>query len=411
ALGRSQFKPPTEKQISATTPTVILRPEHTRPSNGFSHHNPVTHLILYRRSSILLFFHGLSSSPTKRIPPACALPSAEDVTNIAAMRIQSSQTTFLLSALLPTLASAGTFDCGKIKVNSNTYDFLPLGGVHEISHVSNGNETSGYVTNTTYLIDICAPLGKFASRPEGKCDPSKNICGFVDKHPQDGNGDERWGYSVAGVESGEGAKEPELKLLKEVNEDLQGLRLKIAGGKYRSSVEAKEKAAAAVIDFKCDPDRSGLEGITTVKNNGEKRRRAEGDESSTDPSLTFKSFAPDDDDTYILKLDWRTRVACDNFQSGKESSSNSWGFFTWLIIIVFLGVAAYLIFGSWLNYNRYGARGWDLLPHGDTLRDVPYIFQDWFRRVVNTVQGGGTRGGTVRSSGFAAMYSDVVSLC
>ncbi|KAJ5226386.1 hypothetical protein N7468_007611 [Penicillium chermesinum] len=283
------------------------------------------------------------------------------------MRIQSSQTTFLLSALLPTLASAGTFDCGKIKVNSNTYDFLPLGGVHEISHVSNGNETSGYVTNTTYLIDICAPLGKFASH----------------KHPQDGNGDERWGYSVAGVESGEGAKEPELKLLKEVNEDLQGLRLKIAGGKYRSSVEAKEKAAAAVIDFKCDPDRSGLEGITTVKNNGEKRRRAEGDESSTDPSLTFKSFAPDDDDTYILKLDWRTRVACDNFQSGKESSSNS----------VFLGVAAYLIFGSWLNYNRYGARGWDLLPHGDTLRDVPYIFQDWFRRVVNTVQGGGTRGG------------------
>lgn len=25
---------------------------------------------------------------------------------------------------------------------------------------------------------------------------------------------------------------------------------------------------------------------------------------------------------------------------------------------LFLGVAAYLIFGSWLNYNRYGARGY-----------------------------------------------------
>lgn len=60
---------------------------------------------------------------------------------------------------------------------------------------------------------------------------------------------------------------------------------------------------------------------------------------------------------------------------------------------VFLSVAAYLIFGSWLNYNRYGARGWDLLPHGDNLRDIPYIFQDWFRRVVNTLQGSGSRGG------------------
>lgn len=50
-------------------------------------------------------------------------------------------------------------------------------------------------------------------------------------------------------------------------------------------------------------------------------------------------------------------------------------------------VAAYLIFGSWLNYNRHGARGWDLLPHGDTLRDIPYLLKDWSRKVVDTVQG------------------------
>ena len=64
-----------------------------------------------------------------------------------------------------------------------------------------------------------------------------------------------------------------------------------------------------------------------------------------------------------------------------------------VICSVFLAAAAYLIFGSWLNYNRYGARGWDLLPHGDTIRDVPYILQDWGRKVVDTVQGGGSRGG------------------
>ncbi len=60
---------------------------------------------------------------------------------------------------------------------------------------------------------------------------------------------------------------------------------------------------------------------------------------------------------------------------------------------VFMGVAAYLIFGSWLNYNRYSARGWDLVPHSDTIRDLPYLFRDWIRRVVDTVQGGGSRGG------------------
>ena len=60
---------------------------------------------------------------------------------------------------------------------------------------------------------------------------------------------------------------------------------------------------------------------------------------------------------------------------------------------VFLGVATYLIFGSWLNYNRYGARGWDLVPHGDTIRDIPYILKDMGRNVVNTVSGPGPRGG------------------
>ena len=60
---------------------------------------------------------------------------------------------------------------------------------------------------------------------------------------------------------------------------------------------------------------------------------------------------------------------------------------------VFMAVAAYLIFGSWLNYNRYSARGWDLVPHSETIRDIPYIFRDWMRSVINTIQGGGSRGG------------------
>lgn len=58
----------------------------------------------------------------------------------------------------------------------------------------------------------------------------------------------------------------------------------------------------------------------------------------------------------------------------------------------FLATATYLIFGSWLNYNRYGARGWDLLPHGDTIRDMPYLVKDWSKKVVDTVSGSGVGG-------------------
>ncbi|KAJ5378619.1 Autophagy-related protein 27 [Penicillium cosmopolitanum] len=323
------------------------------------------------------------------------------------MRIQSSKTPILLSALSASFATALTFDCAQIKVNDYKYDLSGLGGVHEIYHL---NKTEEYSTNTTYVLDICAPLGKASKRPNGagSCEYSKNICGFEDLKPSDGNGDQKFGFPIAGLDPmGGGSKDPQFTRLSEIEgSETEGLRLKISGGSWKGEHnDQKAKDAAAVIDFQCDPDRSGLEGLSTKEaqpedEESEKRRRAEDGEGegdgkkTSDQSLQYKSFAPNEDGLYVLKLEWRTRYACDEYQRGKEASSNNhWGFFTWMIIIVFLCVAAYLIFGSWLNYNRFGARGWDLLPHGDAIRDVPYLFKDWGRRVVDTLQGSGTRGG------------------
>ena len=90
------------------------------------------------------------------------------------MRLQSSGASLLLSAVLPSLASAITLDCAHINVAKNLYDLSGLGGIHQISHAV-ANETEGYSTNTTYLLNICKPLGKAATtRPEGKCASSKN---------------------------------------------------------------------------------------------------------------------------------------------------------------------------------------------------------------------------------------------
>ncbi|KAJ5362001.1 hypothetical protein N7541_002845 [Penicillium brevicompactum] len=309
------------------------------------------------------------------------------------MRLQTAASLAVFSSL----ASALGFDCKHIKIDNYKYDLSPLGGAHEITH---SVSTDDFVTNTTYRLNICNILGDSAHMGDATCGTSKNICGFVNRSPVDGNGDLTFGFPIVGLEPlGEGSKDPEVKRLKEIDAETEGLRVKLAGGSYKGDGnDQKAKKAAAVIEFQCDNERSGLEGLHTLAEAEPKERRRREEETApktNSSSLQFKSFALADDDTYVLRLDWRTKYACDNFEgdTDKPSTSNSWGFFTWLIIIAFLCTAAYLIFGSWLNYNRYGARGWDLLPHGDTIRDVPYIFQDWLRRVVNTLQGAGSRGG------------------
>ncbi|KAL4970406.1 autophagy-related protein 27 [Aspergillus stella-maris] len=325
------------------------------------------------------------------------------------MRILSAYSSLVsATALLPTLASAVSFDCANIKQDGYRYDLSPLGGVHEIFHAEKVDDS---IVNTTYVLNVCNTLGNAANRDGLKCGTTRNICGFQHTY----TGDDResgFAFPIVGFDHlGGGAKDAEIKRLKEDDSEKEGLRVKLSGGEYPVEGEKKKKDASAVIEFLCDPGRSGLEGLVKeeepkrlrVREDGEEGGDGEGngDEDKTpfnngtvpDRSLQFKSFGKADDDTYVLRLDWKTRYACDNYIEDNSSSSNHWGFFTWLIVIFFLCAAAYIIFGSWLNYNRYGARGWDLLPHGDTIRDVPYLFQDWLRRVVNTFQGSGSRGG------------------
>ncbi|EEP82212.1 predicted protein [Uncinocarpus reesii 1704] len=185
--------------------------------------------------------------------------------------------------------------------------------------------------------------------------------------------------------------------LKASDSQQEGLRIELHGGKY---LKRKQQA---VIELICDKSRSGLDDEDKQqrsKREGESPEdkdpeSSDGDQSdpSKEKSLQFKSYG-EVGDIDVLRVDWRTKYACEGMQEGGEGGkSNRWGFFTWLIILLFLCIAAYLIFGSWLNYNRYGARGWDLLPHGDTIRDIPYLMKDWGKKVINTLQGPGSRGG------------------
>lgn len=255
--------------------------------------------------------------------------------------------------------------------------------------------------------------------------------------------------SIAGElqNHGGGALDPKVTRLKtsESTSDAQkeGVRIVMYGGRHPQQSSGREQRA--VVEMLCDRDKTGKEGewspkddkyeqVPSEESEGDeaaRRKRAEGDESSDDgksehqllkegAALIFDSYRPmaDNGNVDVLRMTWHTKYACEDLPADEYPQSEHWGFFTWLVILcvfslspsilllcfgcfvliaintsAFLGTAAYLIFGSWLNYNRYGARGWDLLPHGDTIRDIPYLLKDWMRRVMNTVQGTGSRGG------------------
>ncbi|KAK2747788.1 hypothetical protein FQN57_001818 [Myotisia sp. PD_48] len=305
---------------------------------------------------------------------------------------KSKRWSFLSLISLFTAAASADFDCANIRVDGVSWDLHTLGGPRSVFEL-----TDHPVINTTYTLDICKPLA------DKKCKAGTFVC--ASRVATDTEGKERVIelFEIAGNFITDNGKvlDPRYTRLKAEDPTKEGLRVELHGGKTK--YKGKEQAQMAVFDFICDRERTGLEGEgngTDEKKDDKPDQKKESDNKDTDEktesddksrSLQFKSYNPDQG---VLKVEWHTKYACENVNSGEGgNSSGRWGAFTWIIIILFLCVSAYLIFGSWLNYNRYGARGWDLLPHGDTLRDVPYILRDWARRVLSTLQGPGTRGG------------------
>ncbi|ODH46701.1 hypothetical protein GX48_07206 [Paracoccidioides brasiliensis] len=302
------------------------------------------------------------------------------------VRHEVSALPFLL--FIPVLSSAITLDCDRIVVNRMSWDLSPLAGPHSVFNTVEHPPTT---INTTYTIDLCKPL------KDTECPSGTRVCGV-----QRSSGENKilGAIPIAGnyVQSSGRTLDPKITRLKMTDSQQDGLRIELHGGSY--PFNGKEYKQKAVIEMICDHESTGLEndwagrGIMMADEKESEVTKPDDKDDKVDDkqSLSFKSYAQVDE-MFVLRLDWRTRYVCEDFQHGDRGKSNHWGFFTWLVIIVFLFTAAYLIFGSWLNYNRYGARGWDLLPHGDTIRDVPYILKDWGRKVVSTVQGPGSRGG------------------
>jgi len=335
------------------------------------------------------------------------------------MRIPQTSTdaAMLLALLFPLLSAAdGSFDCGRLVKDRVKFDFKSLSGARSVM-ISDSSKSVSYL-NTTYTVDICRPLKRVEDVPaEKQCPHGTRVCAIERDIKKDGSSDTIVdAYPIAGqlIEKGGknmDAKWERLKASKShSDEGKEGLRMELNGG-FRKDADGKKRKQKSIIEFVCDPEKTGLENLwnpedqynddeeSRKREEGEKEEEKEDTNKNYDPaasSLKFVSYKEDatDSDLDVLRLEWLTKHACENEKEKEDAAkANRWGFFTWFILIAFLSTATYLIFGSWLNYNRYGARGWDLLPHGDAIRDVPYLAKDWMRRVVSSVQGGGSRGG------------------
>jgi hypothetical protein len=135
--------------------------------------------------------------------------------------------------------------------------------------------------------------------------------------------------------------EPKFERLKSKDTQTEGLLMEIHGGQYG------KKNQKAVVKFECDLDRTGNEGFEAASLPDQKGANAtnfgafveddpEDDEQGDGKSLTFVSYGAVDKKTDVLRLNWRTKYACEDFEDDEDESSGKgshWGFFTWFIIM------------------------------------------------------------------------------
>ena len=146
----------------------------------------------------------------------------------------------------------------------------------------------------------------------------------------------------------------------------KGVKAELHGGRFPIDNKKNGRDQMAIIEFVCDPERTGDEGDETEepdksgdndddkkekegddkdkdndKKDGEKPqlRRRDGEETGkcqdSDASLRFCGYSAEDikkdTKTNVLRLEWRTKYACKDTKP--EDGGSHWGFFTWFIIM------------------------------------------------------------------------------
>lgn len=272
----------------------------------------------------------------------------------------------VLSLLLTVVPSHALYQC-KSDVDGKSFDFTKL---DKRRIVTTKRKTPPSSEILSWSINPCGTQYSDVDDVFKKnCNPVAQICGVKTVELESGNTYITQVISAAG-DFGEKPAQISETLID------HGLRVKWKGAKWG------DQDVGAEIDFLC----------------------------SSEDDLNVISW-----DESTLKLQWKTVHACvseepeepedkipEDPESPDESNpdephkapsdSSSWGWFTWLFILLVIGFSCYVVGSAWINYNRYGLSGVELLPHSDLVRDLPYLVRDFFKKIINTFAGS-NRGG------------------
>jgi hypothetical protein len=121
----------------------------------------------------------------------------------------------------------------------------------------------------------------------------------------------------------------------------EGVRLTMNGGFWTEPSTKKKRYQKAIIEFICDKDLEGDENLWSPEDQYEKREETDDDKKDGEvdtpsnlPSLRFVSYDKTGNTADILRLEWRTKYACEGVKDEKDAESSShWGFFTWFVLM------------------------------------------------------------------------------
>ncbi|KAK0706766.1 autophagy-related protein 27 [Lasiosphaeria miniovina] len=250
------------------------------------------------------------------------------------------------------VASATALDCKKVVVDGQTFDFGKLAGPHTV--VTTESKPPSYY-NTTYTLDICAPLKrKDKAEKDFECPEGSRVCAIIHHWNADKKADEiEQVIPIAGGSAGGDYESWEAK------------RLQPTGGEGGSSdsqdkdkgVQITLKGAAlyqqreqlAVVDFRCNPKLDGTEGEWESEDEYVKPSADEGGDDKKPPAgggepekqrkkdgaaLIWDGYKRSaDDKTDTLYLTWYSKYACEAKVEGPGQESSHWGLFTWLVVL------------------------------------------------------------------------------
>ncbi|EJD52777.1 hypothetical protein AURDEDRAFT_111337 [Auricularia subglabra TFB-10046 SS5] len=229
-------------------------------------------------------------------------------------------------------ALAHAADACTVTAGGATYE-LPAG----VRTATRKTEQPPSTKHETISFDLCADLPRDEKLPEGDQCPSTTRACLVESFVK---GDTSLITAVIPV----GFSDPK-NIEYASMQNSKGLEATFGGGAYMKNTQSFK------ISLLCAPEAS-------------------------DPK--FGDYAHN-----VATVEWTTPAGCAkrNDRDGDNNpkpppTGSSGGSLRMFFLLFVLAFVAYFAIGSYYNYNTYGASGWDVIPHKDFWRELPYLLRD-----------------------------------